>query len=929
LRREHIFLLGVLLCAATLRFWAIADLPPGLFHDEAAEGVDALRILREGARPAFLPGNNGREPAFAYVVAAVYAVTGSGALGLRLAAAFLGVFTVPLTYLFGRRLFNSSVGLLTAFFIAVSPWHLHLSRLGLRPVILPMVEALAFYCLWRAYQTGRLAWWAVSGVALGATLYTYMPARMLLGIIVLPIGATIARRSGNWRQQLLGPLLLIVTLLVSTTPLVTYFMQHPEDFIERAQQVSFMNAVRAGADPVQVSLAHLQSTMGMFLFQGDTNPRHNLPGKPVFDWFQRLMFILGLGVLLLAIRKLQNIFILLWLLVGLVPAVLSDSAPHFLRASGLLPALMVLPAIGFAWLWHRRAYWRDVVKKPLAVSLVFGLTLGGVLCLRDYFFVWPALAQQAFQAERTALIGLGSQQAEGARIYYATREVDDPVVKLISRRRLIQFHPDSMPARVADGPRAVYLVPSTEPMLINALLSLYPGAQISEVTGNVGQSLDVAPGIAPVLQGQTPPVLFGEQLQLISKDIPASARSGGDIAFTVAWRPIRQADEDVSLVAFLRGPDGEVWRQTREPLGLGVRSSSSWNIDEITIEQRRIGIPGDIVPGIYELVIGLELESSGRRLDAANVAGAILGPQYVLGSIDILKDPARPNLALLPIKQRTTHDFGGALRMVGYNLGTPTIQAGSSLAITLFWETNAAPLLDYEMRLQVLDITGMVVAENTSAPARGQYPTTRWRANEVVRDYRHIVVGGSVLPGRYLVRLDIIGGGQVVDIPFDLDHVVVTERPPQAVSPAVRYPLVVNLGGSLRLLGYDVANSSVAAGSALPVTLYWQAQAPLPVGYTVFVHLLDDAQKVVAQHDGIPQGGRLPTTGWLPGEVVPDVHELRLPGGLPPGQYYLEIGMYDATSGVRLPVSATSAANSFIDDQSRRILLAQITVATP
>jgi hypothetical protein len=80
----------------------------------------------------------------------------------------------------------------------------------------------------------------------------------------------------------------------------------------------------------------------------------------------------------------------------------------------------------------------------------------------------------------------------------------------------------------------------------------------------------------------------------------------------------------------------------------------------------------------------------------------------------------------------------------------------------------------------------------------------------------------------------------------------------------------------------------------------------MDVGYTVFVHLVDAQGRVAAQHDSEPGGGELPTTSWLPGEVIADPHLLAVAGGLPPGQYVVQAGVYDARTGARLPIRSAS-----------------------
>ncbi|HLF09120.1 MAG TPA: hypothetical protein VI789_07225 [Dehalococcoidia bacterium] len=70
------------------------------------------------------------------------------------------------------------------------------------------------------------------------------------------------------------------------------------------------------------------------------------------------------------------------------------------------------------------------------------------------------------------------------------------------------------------------------------------------------------------------------------------------------------------------------------------------------------------------------------------------------------------------------------------------------------------------------------------------------------------------------------------------------------------------------------------------------------------MQLLDAAGPLVAQHDGVPQDGHAPASGWLPGEVVEDRHELALPAGLRPGAYMIVVVVYDTVTGQRLVTAA-------------------------
>ncbi|MGD8996926.1 MAG: glycosyltransferase family 39 protein, partial [Anaerolineae bacterium] len=120
---------------------------------------------------------------------------------------------------------------------------------------------------------------------------------------------------------------------------------------------------------------------------------------------------------------------------------------------------------------------------------------------------------------------------------------------------------------------------------------------------------------------------------------------------------------------------------------------------------------------------------------------------------------------------------------------------------------------------------------------------------------------------------------------------------------AITQRLNVQLGDRIRLVGYDVSSSSVSAGDALVVTLFWQREGRLDGDYHVFVHLMDGDELLGAQHDGVPVQGERPTWTWQQDEVLRDEHTLVTNPGLQSGTYTLSVGMYDYLTKVRLPAT--------------------------
>lgn len=125
---------------------------------------------------------------------------------------------------------------------------------------------------------------------------------------------------------------------------------------------------------------------------------------------------------------------------------------------------------------------------------------------------------------------------------------------------------------------------------------------------------------------------------------------------------------------------------------------------------------------------------------------------------------------------------------------------------------------------------------------------------------------------------------------------------PEPVAMSVPNPVHFNLGNQVALIGYELDKVEVQAGETLPLTLYWEAMAPLSRDYTVFTQVLGPGNEKIGQKDNQPQGGDYPTSFWDVGEIVPDAYEIQLDPEAPAGEYRLVVGMYLLETGERLPV---------------------------
>lgn len=116
------------------------------------------------------------------------------------------------------------------------------------------------------------------------------------------------------------------------------------------------------------------------------------------------------------------------------------------------------------------------------------------------------------------------------------------------------------------------------------------------------------------------------------------------------------------------------------------------------------------------------------------------------------------------------------------------------------------------------------------------------------------------------------------------------------------YP--VYLGPAIVLDDVELARTRIKPGEPAIVLLYWHRRAPaLETDYTVFVHLINQNNRIVAQYDAQPRKGTLPTSRWLRYVTIVDPIVLPIPTDTPPGDYRLAIGMYEPSTGERLLVA--------------------------
>jgi 4-amino-4-deoxy-L-arabinose transferase-like glycosyltransferase len=780
--KRHLLSVAILLVAFALRIAAIDQIPPGLSHDEAYNGVTAIQVL-EGQHRIFFEINKGIEPLIIYLEALAFYAFGIGPVQLRLVNIFCGMLTVALVYPLAVQLFNRRVALLAMAGLGISFWAVFVSRLTLRAVTFPPLLILTLYFLWRGLTGNKstLTFFMLSGLAAGASMYTYLSSRFVPLLVIAIFGHQLLRRQIK-RQHWLGLLIHFVILTAMFAPLANYFWQNADSFTERSSQVTTIPYVLNGEfGPM---LRNTLRTLGMFTFHGDETDRYNLDGRPVFDWVNGLLFYLGLGIILLRLPRPPRLagpaaLLLLWLFFMLLPDFITDDSPHFLRTIGAMPAVYIIWAVGLDWSIERMGSWvkQRESQQPTVSStrarvvvtsfLVVLLLLTTVHTIYDYFGRWAAApdARYIYGADIAAIVrylkgsndnGLTAISAE----YY--RDLDPfrfslhfqghpPFVIWFDGRQSLAFPPSES----SFTPRYIFAAsaPAAETWL--------PLLQTSEPESGREYTLYRLPSEADLQQLQLdlfPPenrlgLNINNDFILSGYQVLGSVVSGGKFSVLLGWQALRPLPPgtDYTFVARLWDNQGHLWVETD---GLGY-SPSDWQPGVQAMQLLTFRLPGDLPARTYNLTLEVVDRHAGKPLPAT--AGETVIPLATLPG-HLADKPRTLNLERLPNPIANLPSAIAArsdrpqLALRGYQIHDSTLQPGDTLQLTLHWQVLEQPQQNYKYQFLLTNEQAepsIMYSWDPIEPVGREWPTSQWPTNYWVQDKIDLAIDPDIPAGRF------------------------------------------------------------------------------------------------------------------------------------------------------------------------------------
>ena len=786
---ERVLPIVVLLVAAFLRLFNLDTIPRGLLYDEAFNGLDVLKIL-DGERPIFLTGNFGREALFVYLQAISVALLGQTSLALRVVPAIIGILTVVAAYLLARRMFSARVALLTSGWLTVSIWHVIFSRTGLRSVSLPLFLAVGFYCLWRGLEGVRVQttespgstatesdprpsiWFAFGGIAIGLSLYTYSTARFAPFVIV-----ALAFYLALVHRQLLLKALpgLVLALTLATLvflPEGLFFLRHPESFLERAKEVSALNPELHQGNPGQALLDSALRTLGSFAIRGDRAVDRNIPGRPIFDPLSALLMLLGIALAVRRFRQPAYGLIAIWLVVMFVPSLLAiKGTPNYLRVTGLIPALFMLPALGFDWLWQAWESRTPAILRALPVFIITLGFLGGAFhAYHSYFVVRPKFPvySQVFRTEKLVTLeaALRIVRAGQEPIFVAGSSYDDPWVRFIfsnqpEAKYIRTFNYKRSIIFPADHASAGYLFTFDLPPA-STMERYFDETSIRIVdTSPSGRPIEVHSLLDPIppFEPEWPvPARFGDRIFVYGFDMPKDVRAGRTMTVRWYWRLLATDERDFAFTNQLFGVDGH----HRGQYDARAFAPGYWPVGTSGITTFEIDIDPSTPTGAYWLRVAMYDRNSQEisNLPVFDAQGNQAGNHLKLGPIKVHgRRPAPSEVG--PVSSPPMPDnllgtsFADQIDLQGYNLSVDRLLPGESLDLTLFWAPRGRPMRDYTIFVHILDGQGQLRSQADSPPMAGKYPTSVWDAGETIADLHTLSLAPDLPAGEYRVAIGL------------------------------------------------------------------------------------------------------------------------------------------------------------------------------
>lgn len=452
---KKIILIFILLLAAFLRLYKLADYPSGLNADEAALGYNAYSIMETGRdeHGHFLPINlesfGDFKPAlYTYILIPFIKVLGLTELAVRLPSAIFGILGVLFVYLLTKELITDNCALITATLLSVSPWHLHFSRGGWEVNVATTLLLIGTWLFIRWSNNYKFIFLALSTLCFALSMYTYQSTRIVAPLLGLGLALIYAKEiTSRPKFIILNSLFTLFLLAPLALNLVSTDSASRFSGVGFTADVGPLNRVKefrghyANPGNIFARAVHNKITIygvqflknyfshfdGNFLFvNGDIIQRNRVPETGLLYLTDFIFLILGLVYLIRNTRyKIQ--IILLWLFIAPLAAALTFQTPHALRAQNMVIPLTIIISAGIYKLLTIQSYNHLAIRAMLFI-LVSIYSWQSARYLHQYYVHYPKEYPAAWEYGFKELVAFTESQKTKYEKILVTDKYDQPYI---------------------------------------------------------------------------------------------------------------------------------------------------------------------------------------------------------------------------------------------------------------------------------------------------------------------------------------------------------------------------------------------------------------------------------------------------------------------------------------------------------------------
>src|SRR3989344_2018687 len=450
----------ILLLSLLLRVYGLNMLPPSLNWDEVSLGYSSYSILKTGHDEwgEFLPLSfraygDYKLPGYIYLDVPFIALFGLNEWGVRLPSALLGVGTVLLIFLIVKKITGRvELALWGMFLAAILPWLVILSRIALEANLALFLTTAAFYCFLVGISKRPIL--ILCGLFFGLTVFSYNSSRVVTPLLVFILSVFYWKEVSTKKNLVYSIVALTVFLTFFTVALPKALLQDSsarykwttildEGAINRINElrgislfptsvtlVSYNKVTYFIPEFIKNYISHFSP--GFLLFEGGSNYQFSVPGNGLI--YPLMVIFIILGVINLVRKKIKLGFIMvLWLLIGILPAAITRDSPHALRSIMIIPPLIILATLGISYLYdgvpfrsYSLIYWIRSNTKVLSALLIGILLINLFSFWQNYSSDYLRKYSWSWQYGYKRVIDFISKEANDYETIYFTKKYGEP-----------------------------------------------------------------------------------------------------------------------------------------------------------------------------------------------------------------------------------------------------------------------------------------------------------------------------------------------------------------------------------------------------------------------------------------------------------------------------------------------------------------------